>query len=288
MLRDIHTALQRLFYQCGNISPQEVDIRFDAPTRECIEQLTRPTIYLFLVALQENIGLRQPKFEANYQHNRTERRPMPRRFDLRYMVFTLTREIEDDHLLLWRALLTLIRNPYIPSDLLSDELRRLNPPLVTRIEQRDEEPTFLNFWNACGIPPRPALSYIITIPVNSEVLTEEPLVLTHSTRPSPKWADRPLQEIKQQIGGIVHGMDSAPLMGARVALEGRANESCITDHEGRFSLRHVPTGLIRLRITLPDRGHKIVLIEVPSTSTEAQDGEVLYDIFLKSSSTREA
>jgi hypothetical protein len=47
MLLDLHTALQRLLYERGNISSKEVDITFEAPTRERIDKLTRPTINVF-------------------------------------------------------------------------------------------------------------------------------------------------------------------------------------------------------------------------------------------------
>src|SRR5215472_1821305 len=114
MLHEVHNALQRLLYERGQISAREVDIQFERPTRERIDKLTRPTINLFLFDLQENAELRQNGFRTRSNDRLAERYLPPRYFDLRYMVSILTSAIEDEHLLLWRVLTTLVRHPQIP------------------------------------------------------------------------------------------------------------------------------------------------------------------------------
>src|SRR5947208_13954480 len=104
MLLAIHNTLQRLIYERGRINPNEVGIQFEAPTRERIDKLTRPTVNLFLFDLQENTELRQSNYEVTRNNGRAERRLVPRRFDLRYMVSALTTSVEDEHQLLWRVL----------------------------------------------------------------------------------------------------------------------------------------------------------------------------------------
>src|SRR5436309_12564833 len=132
MLLELHNTIQRLLYERGQINPREVDITFEAPTRERIDKLMRPTINVFLFDLHENAELRQNSFQNTRNNGRAERRLMPRRFDLRYIVSALTTAVEDEHQLLWRVLVTLIRHPQFPPELLSDELRVLDPPLSTR------------------------------------------------------------------------------------------------------------------------------------------------------------
>ena len=112
----------------------------------------------FSFDLQENIDLRQSDFERTRNNGRAERRLAPRRFDLRYMVSALTTEIEDEHELLWRVLLTSIQHQQFPQDLLSVELRLLEPSLITRVSQGDENQHLSSLWTALGIPPHPALS----------------------------------------------------------------------------------------------------------------------------------
>src|SRR5438270_10597726 len=132
MLLELHNTLQRLLYDRGQINPREVDIQFEAPTRERIDKLTRPTINMFLFDLQENTELRQSNFETTRNNGRAERRQAPRRFDLRYMVSVLTTEVEDEHQLLWRVFLTLVRHPHFPPEVLFDELRDSAPPPTTK------------------------------------------------------------------------------------------------------------------------------------------------------------
>ena len=74
MLLELHNTLQRLIYERGNISPHEVDIMFEAPTRERIDKLIRPAINMFLFDLQENTKLRQGDFERTRSNGRVERR----------------------------------------------------------------------------------------------------------------------------------------------------------------------------------------------------------------------
>src|SRR3989440_11546187 len=164
MLLELHNTLQQLLYERGQISPREVDITFEAPTHERIDKLTRPTINMFLFDLQENIELRQSNFETTRNNGRAERRQAPRRFDLRYMVSALTTAIEDEHELLWRVLVTLVQHPQLPAELLSDELRTLGAPLTMRVSQADEGQRLSGIWTALGIPPHPALYYVVTAP----------------------------------------------------------------------------------------------------------------------------
>src|SRR5436189_27331 len=102
MLLELNNTLQRLIYERGSISPREVDITFEAPTRERIDKLTRPTICLFLFGMQENAELRQSNFQTTRNNGKAERRLEPRRYEMRYMVSALTNSIEDEHQLLWR------------------------------------------------------------------------------------------------------------------------------------------------------------------------------------------
>ena len=180
MLLELHNTLQQLLYDRGQINPREVDITFEAPTRERIDKLTRPTINMFLFDLQENIELRQSNFETTRNNGRAERRQAPRRFDLRYMVSVLTTEVEDEHQLLWRVLLTLVRHPQFPAEVLPEELRTLEPALTTQVSRADEGQRLSGVWTALGVPPHPALCYVVTVPVDMNLVIEAPLVLTRN------------------------------------------------------------------------------------------------------------
>jgi hypothetical protein len=281
MLLAVHQVLRRLLYERGKISPQEVEIRFEAPTQDHIDRLLLPTINLFLFEVQENVELRQNTYQTTRGNGRAERRPTPKRFDLRFMVSALSSEIEDEHLLLWRALSTLVRYPQIPEELLPEEVRRLDIPLVTRLCESDEGGRLSSIWSGLGTQPRAALDYTVTVPVELETVIEAPLVLTRVARYKRLSSSELISETDVQVGGVVRNRRGEALAGVRVSIEGRASES-ITDAEGRFILRNVPASQVNLRVTSAD-GQSQVLMDValtPQSAQRAGEAGPLYEIIL--------
>jgi hypothetical protein len=281
MLLELHKTIQQLIYERGNISPREVDITFEAPTQEHIDKLIRPTINMFLFDLQENIELRQSDFERTRSNGRGERRPPLRRFDLRYMVSALTTEVEDEHELIWRILYTLLRHPQFPVELLPEELRILEPVPSTKVSQADEGQRLSAIWTALGVPPHLALYYVVTVPVDMNMVIEAPLVLTRTARYARVQVDSS-PEVGIQIGGVVRNEEGMPLTNVSVAMEGRAAIGSQTNEEGRFVLTGVSPGKVKLRVTSAGGTHKIVTVEIP----EPRRGSVSkieqpYDIVLE-------
>jgi hypothetical protein len=268
MLSEIHEALKRLLYEQGHIDLHEVNIEFEPPTKQWVNSLTRPTINLFLFDLQENTDLRQTNLQTTRSNSHAIRRMPPRRFDLRYMVSVLTTVVEDEHVLLWRTLVTLLKYPQLPPEILPETLRALEPPLTTQMSKSEEGPRLLDLWNAFEAPPRPALLYIVTAPVDLEIALEAPLVLTRAARYTRFPNGAALPETRFHIGGMVRDQQGAPLAGARVAVEGSAAEGGVTDSAGRFTLFGVPSGAVTLRVTRTDGAPTLVQIEIPSESYE--------------------
>ncbi len=265
MLPDIHEALQRLIHDQGRISPFEVDVRFEMPTKEWLGRLTRPTVVFFLFDLAENIELRRNDFQQTRGNGRAERRLPPRRIDLHYLISAVTTDAADEHRLLWRTLETLLRYQQLPDDVLPDPLRALDPPLTTRIAPPDAGPRMLDLWNALGAEPRPALSYIVTAPLDLELAIAAPLVLTRTARYLHA-DDSSVSDIGTQIGGVVRGADGVPRAGVLVALADSAADGSLSDAGGEFRLAGVPTGPISLRVTPPDGPSRTVTVTVPGAS----------------------
>jgi hypothetical protein len=251
MLPDLHATLQRLIHERGQIDPAEVDVRFDAPTKDWIERLTRPTVSCFLHDLRENAALRQSTFQTTRVNGRSERRLAPRRIDAHYLVSAHASEPEDEHRLLWRVLATLLRHPEIPADVLPAALVAPDPPLATRIADPDDTTRSLDLWNA-------ALNYVVTMPLDLDVTLEAPLVLTRILR-----FPRGNGETSTRIAGIVSDRDGTPLPGITVAREGSA-VGAVTDREGRFALSNVPHGPLRLFVARPGTDPQAVALTVPS------------------------
>jgi hypothetical protein len=267
MLAEIDEALRDIIYREGRIDRAEVDIQFDAPNRSWIDRLVRPTVNCFLFGMQENGDLRQTSFQATRVNGRAERRLPPRRIDLHYMVSAHTTEPADEHRLLWRVLATLLRFPEFPSETLPDTLRDLPSPLTARTGQADDSRELPGLWGTLGIEPHPAIAYVITAPLDTELTISAPLVLTRTVR-FGRSLDGSTEETNTHVGGIVRAKDGTPVAGARVARVGSAAEAVLTNAEGEFTLLNVPSGPVDVRVIQPDGTERTVTIDVPSGSYE--------------------
>jgi hypothetical protein len=265
MLTNISHALQQLLWSLGQIDSQEVDVRFEAPTKDWIASLTRPTINLFLFDVQENTEKRETNMRTVRSNGIAERRLSPRRFDLRYMVSALSTEIEDEHELLWRVLSTLMKYQQLPPEVLPETLRSLEPPLTTRIGNREEGGNFLDIWSALGTPPHPALCYIVTAPLDLDIAIQAPIVLTRTARYGRTTGNDVLMETAIHIGGVVRSKEGRPLDGLNVKLDSSANNGSTTDDSGRYVLR-VPGGPVSLSVLQHGKIQKRVKLRVPSES----------------------
>ena len=266
MLTELHMALQRLIWEYGRISPDEVDISFEAPTRERIDRLVRPTVNLFLFDFVENTEMRQSSFPVTRTSDHAERRMPPRRVDLRYMVSALTTEIEDEHRLLWRVLATLLKYAQIPDDLLPEEMRGGEIPLTTKTNQMDEGRRLLDVWGGLGVSPHPAIYYVVTAPLDLDVVVRSPLVLTRTLRYRRVADDEAVGDSATDIGGVVRDKSGEPIAGARILIEGSAREPVLTNTMGQYLLPAVPQGALRVRVTLPGGKARTQTLTVPAAS----------------------
>lgn len=271
MLAGLHSSICKLLQEHGRIDPREVDIRFEAPTPELVQRMTRPTISIFLFDLHENTDLRQNSFSSTHTNGHSERRLAPRRVDLYYMVSVFSTEVDDEHLLLWRTLATMMKYHELPAELLPAELRQTELAVVTRTAQPDDRGSARELWNGLGTEPRPAIVYVITVPLDLDIVVKAPLVLTRTTEYSSSF-DTATFDSSHHIGGIVRQSDGDPLPGAHVTFDGRVAGGCVTDNAGRFVLPNVRTGTLALRVVPPDADATTVTLEVPSES---------YDIVIK-------
>ena len=278
MISTIQTAIQQLLYEHGQIDPDEVDVRFERPSRQWAESLMLPTINLFLFDIVENTDRRNGAPQIGRANGHAQIRVPARRFDLRYMVGVFTTLMDDETALLWRTLATLLRHNPLPDALLSEELRALDLPLHTQIGQPENSAKPHELFGALEVPPRPALIYTVVAPLELELAFAVPLVLSRTirfTRPTPA-AERadlgltaehtPSFDAMLRIGGIVRNQQGQPIHGAALAVAGSAIKEVITNEEGRFSLRVRRDEPLTLRITDPGGTSRLVRLEIPSHS----------------------
>ncbi|MCS6940110.1 MAG: Pvc16 family protein [Roseiflexus sp.] len=313
MIADIHLAIRHMILSRGLIPADEVEVRFERPTKEWVNSLVRPTINLYLFDIDENVELRQTNMPVMRSGGAAYRMPA-RRFDLRYMVTAFATVAADEHLLIYRVLATLLRFPTLPPSSLAaamaiiagregyaaeearfaalaaagerttlGDLRSAlasievgsatrsammalvdEPQVTTKIASAEESQRLLDVWNALEQAPRASLLYVVTVPVDLDIVIDTPLVLTRMLRVQQR-ADAGTSTEFIRIGGAVRDHTGAPLAGVTVAIEGGAIET-VTDSEGRYALSHVPAGKATLRVRRPDGRIHMTTFATPSDS----------------------
>ncbi len=264
VLTDLQGALKRVIYERGLIDPADVAIAYEAPIKSWVAARTGPTIDLFLYDVRENTDLRKGGLETTKVNGRGQVRMPPRRFDLCYLVSVLSTEVHDEHLVLWRLLLTLLKNPILPIELLSESLRKADVPITIKLEPPDGAPKPLEVWSAFELPPRPSLCMVVTVPADLEIAFDAPLVLTRTARYRHVHDQLAGVEQRHHIGGVVRGRGGAPVAGATVARAG-STDLAITNAEGAFTITDIPDGSVTLSVTHESRS-RTVTFALPSES----------------------
>lgn len=263
----LQETLARLIYEKGKMSPGDVDVRFEAPRRDVIGALTRPTINFYLHTVEENTDLRHANLQMNRMNGATSYALPPRRFDLRFMVSVLTTRVEDELVLLWRVLAVLLRNTSLPVDLLPASVAALDVPVTASVVRAEDE-SFSDLWGGMETYQRPSLLYVVTLPIDLEMTIEAPLVFTRTAHYA--WThlpDRPV-DTTVHIGGYVRDGAGQPVANATVGLEGSPRTPARTDAEGRFVLVGVPSGTIPIRVVRPGEPPRTLSLTVPSDDYE--------------------
>ena len=285
MLPLLHTTIKELLHTRGNIPRGEADVRVDRPTRQWLDALTSPTLNMFLFDIAESAEFRNASAQTTRSNGWAKTKLAPRRFDLRYLVSAISTEADDEHELLWRALAALLKFPVLPAELLPDELLALDIPINTKVGAYTDAPRPLDIWGALDLPPRAALLYTVTAPLDLEQTLEAPLVFSRALRvtrtteadeaagrgidprritqreaardyaplegvaldPRGDAADTDPQRdgTRFALAGVVRDGDGKPVAGVAVRVKGRGIEST-TNSAGRFRLAELPRGRLTL------------------------------------------
>ena len=178
MISDVDEALRNLILDSLTVSRQNVDIKYDLPSRDWAARLNRPTIDLFLFDIRENLRLRGAEQARQYPlpNGKVEVRRNPVRIDLRYLLTAWTKDTEDEHLLLSDALYTLLRNPVIPEKYASEQMKKqqFETLLDAAVYQPEHGPTekATEIWGVIGNDIHAGFIVTVTITVDPY----EPLV----------------------------------------------------------------------------------------------------------------
>jgi hypothetical protein len=273
MIDDLDEGLRDLLIRELPVTNSDVDIAFEQPKRDWSARLSRPTVNLYLHDIRENAKLRreQVPYEVSRNPNTVTQQRQPFRVDLHYLITTWAMAPEDEHRLLARTLMALMRFPEFPADLLPEGLQDQPIPIPLRVGQSDTLDKPSDLWSVMDNQQRPGIVLTATLSFTAYPSVVKPLTRTAEFRTRRSDTAEP--------GGQSHGsiavrgavISKKPLSDLRVTVLERGTEAEITP-TGEFGIRNLQPGEYTLEITAeghPASKHKIV---VPAAN---------YDIKLK-------
>jgi len=271
MFADLGESIRQLLVQRGNLDPAEIDVSFDAPTREWAAGLSRPTVNLYLFDIRENTELRNPiPWTVRSGPNNTAIKSRPEvRIDLTYRITAFANAVEGDHRLLSRVLVTVFQYPILPPELLQGQAT--GQEIITVAAQPNglvQSPG--DYWSVVDNDLKPSIDYRATVRIDMNQETSVGLSRGANLkigRMDGQNGDVPAEQVPQDIGGRIHRREAPEqgIAGATVRLVERGLDTT-TDAQGRYRLRRLPAGSYTLVIAAPGlNGHRAE-IQVPSGS----------------------
>jgi hypothetical protein len=261
MIAELDETIRQLLIREGGLDPSDVDITFEIPNREWSVGISKPTLNCYLFDIRENRDLRQSGMSVVGMGTRDAvRKREAMRVGVTYLITAWTRQVEDEHRLLFQALYTLMRFPDIPDDMRVGALQQQEHPLRTAIIQPDgvlKSPG--EFWTALENHLKPSLSYVVNLAIEPDKLPAGPPVFVEGIR-----YRAPLGGLDEIIafGGVVRDNKGKPISGAEVQVEGHRGP-VYTDSKGRYRLRVPKAGgyTVRVRMNGSEKKRAIVIPE---------------------------
>jgi len=169
VIHEVDEALRRLVKEQA-LHDTDVEIAFDAPTKDWAARRNAPTVNLYLYDIREDLRRRQRGLLNEYGSDGTvaARHMPPRHIKLSYLITAWTQRPEDEHRLLSELLLHVLAHEAVPPALLSGSLAALGLPVPMTIAlPPPEDRAFADVWTALGGELKPSLDVVVCAPVDA-------------------------------------------------------------------------------------------------------------------------
>jgi Pvc16 N-terminal domain len=169
VIHEVDEALRRLVRDEA-LRGSDLDVAFDAPTKDWAARRNAPTVNIYLYDIREDMRRRQRGLLNEYdtQGKVAARHLPPRHMKLSYLVTAWTQRPEDEHRLLSELLIGFLRYDAVPPGLLSGTLEELALPVpLTVALPPPEDRAFADVWSALGGELKPSLDVVVSAPVSS-------------------------------------------------------------------------------------------------------------------------
>jgi hypothetical protein len=275
MFQDLDLTLRKLLDDT-TVPPSMagIDVSFKTPDKAFV--FNQATVDLFLYGVHENRVLRDPVPIVEPVAGVFVRRTPPLRVDCDYLVTAWSKKqdaagVEEEHLILAKALTKLSRFPLIPPIYLQNSLVGQPFPVQMWTGQSDDSKSLGEFWSALGMPPRSSFHLMVTISMDLQVsVPEGPPVVTKELVLDGDLDPATPGEPVFGIGGVVRdALTTAVITGATVTLDGA--RSTTTDAEGRFRFSGLGAGSHALTAAAPGFTSDSRPITVPAAAINDYD-----------------
>jgi hypothetical protein len=169
VIHEVDSALRALIDRETGI--RDVEVVFDAPTRDWAGRRTVPTIDVYLYDIREDLRRRERGVLNEYNEDQTRiigRHLPPRHFKLSYLVTAWTQRPEDEHRLLSALLLAFLRFDAMPAELLDGPLADMKLPVPLTVGlPPPEDRGFADVWSALGGELKPSIDVVVSAPINT-------------------------------------------------------------------------------------------------------------------------
>jgi hypothetical protein len=265
VINDLDESIKQLLVKKGALNSTEVNISFEAPSRDWASSQSKPAINIYLYDIHENHDLRSYEWTVERNNNRTAtKKKTPLRVDFSYLVTVWTKDVGDEHRLLGHIMAVLCHHSFLPEEILQGALKGMEYPVHASTAQPDglvKNPA--DFWSALDNQLKPYIDYVVTLPVDLDIALTAPVVWT-KTLEFKETRNGEVEEIVQ-IGGIVHEKDKPEAgIGNGTVVVKESGMTVKTDNEGHYSFAKLEKGEYTLQISAPGWTAKEIRMVVPS------------------------
>lgn len=168
VIHEVDHALRTLIEREA-LAGTDVEVAFDAPTKDWAARRTVPTVDVYLYDIREDLRRRERGIVNNYDGDRiTSRQLPPRYFKLSYLVTAWTQRPEDEHRLLAALLGCFLRHEALPEYVVTGPLAELGLPVPLTIAlPPPEDRSFADVWSALGGELKPSLDIVVIPPTDT-------------------------------------------------------------------------------------------------------------------------
>jgi hypothetical protein len=172
MINEVDGALRNLV-EAEVVGGADVEVLFEAPTRDWASRRNAPAVDLYLYDIREDTNRRVAGMVQRRDDRGVvvERESLPRYFKLAYLITAWTQRPEDEHRLLSAVLACFLRYDVLPEPVLTPLLRDLGLPLGTQVAYPPpEDRQVSDVWSSLGGDLKPSVDLVITVAIRPERL----------------------------------------------------------------------------------------------------------------------